>query len=260
MGTVNDMLSIARSKIGYSESNGKFRSIIDGYNSAPPVARGYKVKYTDEWCATFVSFCGIKSGNRDLIGTECSCEKFIDIFKKKGIWIEDGTITPQIGDIILYNWDFYGQPNNGFSDHIGIVENVIGNKIIVIEGNMNEAVGRREIPLKWGYIRGYARPKYEKTPTTNNNLTVNKVAHDVIAGKYGNGEERIKKIKALGLDPYQVQQEVNNILKGNKIEQIAKDVIAGKYGNGSERVKNLKKLGVDPDAVQIKVNELLRRG
>ena len=30
--------------------------IIDGYNAHKPLARGYLVKYTDAWCATFVSF------------------------------------------------------------------------------------------------------------------------------------------------------------------------------------------------------------
>lgn len=34
-------------------------------------------------------------------------------------------------------------------------------KITVIEGNMDDGVvGRRTIPIGWGYIRGYAVPKY----------------------------------------------------------------------------------------------------
>ena len=37
-----------RSWIGYSEANGKFKQIIDLYNSHKPLARGYAVKYTDD--------------------------------------------------------------------------------------------------------------------------------------------------------------------------------------------------------------------
>ena len=34
--------------------------------------------------------------------------------------------------------------------------------ITAIEGNRGEKVDRRVIPLGWGYIRGYAAPRYEK--------------------------------------------------------------------------------------------------
>ena len=160
--TAQSYLDVLRGWIGYNESNGKYKSIIDLYNSHKPLARGYKVKYSDQWCDTTVSAAAIKAGIVDLIGTECGCEKHIQIFKEKGIWIEDGTITPEPGYIILYNWDDKTQPNNGHADHIGVVESVSGGQITVIEGNKNEAVGRRVLSVGNGCIRGYATPKYEK--------------------------------------------------------------------------------------------------
>ena len=36
--TVNDVLNVARSWIGYSEANGKFVEILDVYNSHKPLA------------------------------------------------------------------------------------------------------------------------------------------------------------------------------------------------------------------------------
>ena len=138
------------------------RTIIDIYNAHKPLARGYKVKYTDAWCDTTVSACFIANDAVDLIGgTECGVERHIALFKKKGIWQEDGSITPRPGDIICYNWDDSTQPNDGIADHIGIVEAVNAREVSVIEGNYNDAVRRRVIPIGWGYIRGYARPKYE---------------------------------------------------------------------------------------------------
>ena len=179
--SAQDVLNVMRSWIGYSEANGKFRQIIDLYNSYLPLARGYAVQYTDEWCDTAVSAAAIQAGCVDLIGTECGCEKHIEIFKEKGIWIEDGTIVPLPGDIILYNWDCQVQPNDGYSDHIGYVESVSGQMITVMEGNYNE-----------------------------------EVAGEVIQGKYANGEERRKKLCDMGYDPDAVQREVNRQLSQNE--------------------------------------------
>lgn len=160
-----------RSWLGYSEANGKYKQIIDLYNSHKPLARGYAVQYDDEWCDTTVSAAAIKAGAVDLIGTECGCEQHVKIFQSKGIWIEDGTITPKPGDIILYNWDDGTQPNDGYSDHIGYVESVSGNTITCIEGNKGEAVARRTLKVGNGNIRGYARPKYGTSGTTSNSST-----------------------------------------------------------------------------------------
>lgn len=169
--TAQDYLSVWKSWIGFSEANGKFKQIIDIYNSHKPPARGYFVKYSDEWCDTTVSAAAIVSEMVDLIGTECGCEKHIAIFKELGIWNEDGTITPEPGYIILYNWDKATQPNDGGADHIGVVESVSNGQITCIEGNKGEAVGRRVLSVGNGYIRGYASPKFDKsyvstTPST----------------------------------------------------------------------------------------------
>lgn len=169
--TAQDVLDVMRSWLGYSEANGKYKQIIDLYNSHKPLARGYAVQYDDEWCDTTVSAAAIKAGAVDLIGTECGCEKHVEIFQSKGIWIEDGTITPKPGDIILYNWDDGTQPNDGYSDHIGYVESVSGNTITCIEGNKGEAVARRTLKVGNGNIRGYARPKYGTSGTTSSSST-----------------------------------------------------------------------------------------
>ena len=167
--TAQDVLDVMRSWLGYSESNGRYRQIIDLYNSHKPLARGYKVQYGDAWCDTCVSAAAIKAGAVDLIGTECGCEEHIKIFRQKGIWIEDGTITPEVGDIIVYNWDATSQPNNGYSDHIGYVENVHGKQITAIEGNKNDSVARRTIAVGDPSIRGYARPHYATTSSAGGN-------------------------------------------------------------------------------------------
>lgn len=263
--TVNKVLDVARGWIGYSEQNTKFKEIIDLYNNHKPLARNYKVKYTDEWCDTFVSACAIKAGAVDIIGTECGCEKHIAIFKKKGIWIEDGTVKPQVGDIILFNWDDSTQPNDGHSDHIGIVEQQYGNTIVCIEGNMNQKVGRRTINTGWGYIRGFARPNYaesDKPVTSAKKKSVEAIAKEVIRGAWGAGVLRKQALTKAGYNYEEVQAKVNELMNASKkqsVNTIAKEVIDGKWGTGLGRINALKRAGYDPMEVQKKVNELMKK-
>lgn len=173
--TASQIINIMRGWIGKSRSAGTHKDIIDLYNSHTPRARGYKVTYTDAYCDTTVSAAFIKAGNVDIIGgTECGVQNHIALFKKAGIWDEDGTITPKPGYIICFNWDDGTQPNDGYADHIGIVESVSNGKITCIEGNMSGGVvGRRTISVGWGYIRGYAKPKYSAETTTTPSTTTN---------------------------------------------------------------------------------------
>lgn len=263
--TANEVLNVARGWLGYSESNGKFNTILNAYNAHKPLARGYKMTTRDPWCACFVSACAIKAGAVDIIGTEVSCTKFIEIFKKKGIWNEDGKIKPRVGDIIVFNWDDATQPNDGEADHIGIVERVYGGTVVCIEGNYNNAVGRRTINVGWGYIRGYARPKYDKNDDaaavqSAKMKSVDTIAREVIQGAWGSGAIRKNALTTAGYNYAEVQAAVNKMLsKGatKSVTVIAKEVIAGKWGNGTARRNALKRAGYDPDKVQAKVNELL---
>lgn len=262
--TANDVLNVARGWLGYSEMNGKFKEILDLYNSHKPLARNYKIKYTDEWCDCFVSACAIKAGAVDIIGTEVGCEKHIAIFKQKGIWIEDGSQKPKVGDIILFNWDDATQPNDGASDHIGFVEQVNGNTIICIEGNMNSKVSRRTINVGWGYIRGFARPKYGEStvpPKKPAKKTIDQIANEVIQGAWGSGTARKAALTKAGYDYDEVRKRVNELLASptkKTVTVIAKEVIAGKWGTGAARKTALTKAGYDYDEVQKKVNELLK--
>ena len=157
----------AQSWLGCKESDGTHRKIIDVYNADKPLPRGYKVAYTDAWCATFVSACAIKCGATDIIPKECSCNKMIELFKGLGCWVESDAHVPSPGDILFFDWDDSGKGDNtGQSDHVGIVEKVSGGVITVIEGNYNNACKRRTIKVGGRYIRGYGVPKYTEAETS----------------------------------------------------------------------------------------------
>lgn len=215
--TVSAVLAQARAWIGKNEADGTHKSIIDVYNAHKPLARGYAVKYTDAWCATFVSAVAIKCGITDIIPTECGCGQMITLFKNLGEWNESDSRTPKPGDIIFYDWDDTGAGDNtGWPDHVGIVESVSGGNITVIEGNKNNAVARRTIAVNGRYIRGYGVPKYEAEAAGNTTATtksVTEVAKEVIAGKWGNGADRKNRLTAAGYDYNAVQNKVNELLK-----------------------------------------------
>lgn len=236
----------AQSLIGRKESNGTHKLIIDTYNSHKPLARGYKVKYTDEWCATFVSAVAIEVGYTDIIPTECGCGQMIALFKELGCWIENDAYVPDPGDVIFYDWEDDGKGDNtGWPNHVGIVEKVSDGVITVIEGNYNCEVKRRTIKVNGKYIRGYGVPEYDaEAVTVTPSKSVDAVAKDVIAGKYGNGDARKAKIEAEGYNYAEVQARVNEILK----EQAkATSIYYSKYTGSSYGINTVfKAIGV-PD-------------
>ena len=157
----SNVVSIMKSWLGWSEANGKHKKIIDIYNNHKPLARGYKVQYTDEWCATAVSAAFIKAGLTDIGFTECSCNRMIDLYKAKGRWEERDSYVPKIGDILMYDWQDNGIGDNvGSANHVGLVAAINGTRLTIIEGNKNESVSYRSINANGKYIRGYCLPDY----------------------------------------------------------------------------------------------------
>ena len=107
-------------------------------------------------------------------------------------------------------------------------------------------------------------PKPTPTPAKKSNA---EIAKEVIAGKWGNGQDRKNKLAAAGYDYAAVQLEVDKllnkkpeapkpVLKSNA--EIAKEVIEGKWGNGDARKQALIKAGYNYDAVQAEVKKLLQ--
>ena len=155
------VLRAAASLVGVRGGSAAHQQLVNDYNSVRPLPVGYAVKNTDDWCDVFVTTIFQREGLSDLVGRECGVERHIQIFKRLGIWNEDGGSTPKAGDIITFNWDQDSQPNNGFADHIGIVESVSNGVIHTIEGNSNDQVRRKTYRIGHGNIRGFASPRYQ---------------------------------------------------------------------------------------------------
>lgn len=266
-----NVVALAQSWIGKKESDGTHKSIIDVYNTYKPHPRGYKMTYKDPWCATFVSAVSIKLGYTKIMPIECSCNKMIELYQKLGCWVENENRIPKAGDIIFYDWEDNGTGDNrGVSDHVGIVEKVANNKITIIEGNCSHAVKRRVLNVNGRYIRGYAIPKYDTETAPVKKKSVDELAKEVLAGKWGNGQARVDALTKAGYNATEVQKRVNEMILKTvkvgstvKIKQGAKTYTGGKlasfvYGR-KYKVKELKGdravvtyLGITVAAVNVK--------
>lgn len=169
----NTIVKQAQKWIGLNEADGSHKEILNVYNNQNVLPRGYRVKDTDSWCATFVSAVAIQCGAVDIIPTECSCQQMIKKFQDIKCWKESDYHVPQPGDIIFYDWQDSGAGDNqGWSDHVGIVEKVSNNKISVIEGNYSNSVKRRLLEVNGKYIRGFGLPNYGTEPVATSALKV----------------------------------------------------------------------------------------
>lgn len=151
----------ARSWLGRREIDGSFRPIIDTYNAIKPLPCGYRMTYSDPWCAAFVSAVGWACGLSSIIFPECSCDRMISLYRAAGRWCEDDSYHAQPGDIIFYDWQDSGIGNDtGDSDHVGIVVEDNDYYMTVIEGNHSDAVGKRTLAIDSQFIRGFGLPDY----------------------------------------------------------------------------------------------------
>lgn len=166
------VVAAAKAWLGCNEADGSHRQIVDVYNSHRPLARGYALKYTDAWCAGFVSAVAIKLGLTDIMPTEVGVGNMIELYKKLGRWKESDSYVPKPGDVIMYAWgdNGVGGCTSGAS-HVGIVVSCDGKTITVIEGNKANAVGYREIAVNGRYIRGFGLPDYASKATENEPVT-----------------------------------------------------------------------------------------
>ena len=155
------VLAAAAAMVGVKGGSAEHQRLVNDYNSIRPLPVGYAVKNTDDWCDIFTTVIFQREGLSDLIGRECGVERHIHIFQRLGIWNEDGNLTPSAGDIITFNWDKDTQQNDGWADHIGIVEKVENGIIHTIEGNSNNVVKRNTYRIGHGNIRGFASPRYK---------------------------------------------------------------------------------------------------
>lgn len=155
-----DLLAIARSQLGYSESTRNYEVMEDGETIKGYTRYGdwYGMPYGD-WCAMFVSFClNYADIPQDAVPYEANCPAWIEALQDEEyeLYRLAGEYTPVPGDLVFFDWE-----EDGISDHVGIVAELVPAteeepaKIKTIEGNIADRVAEQEYELNDETILGY---------------------------------------------------------------------------------------------------------
>ena len=117
-----------------------------------------------EWCACFVSWCANECGYIDtgVIPKYAGCVNGVQWFKDRGQWV-DGSAEPVPGMIIFFDWDSpdgSSGPQDGLSDHTGIVQKVENGIVYTVEGNSGDSVRQKQYSVGYYEILGYGVPQY----------------------------------------------------------------------------------------------------
>lgn len=84
------------------------------------------------------------------------------VFKDRGQWA-DNSIEPTPGMIIFFDWDSpngSSGPQDGQSDHVGIVEKCENGIVYTVEGNSGDSCRKRQYSVGYYEILGYGIPAY----------------------------------------------------------------------------------------------------
>ena len=116
-----------------------------------------------EWCACFVSWCANECGyiETGVIPKFAGCVNGVQWFKDRGQWI-DGSAEPVPGMIIFFDWDNKGSsgPQDGQSDHVGIVQKVENGIVYTVEGNSGDSCCVNQYSVGHYEVLGYGVPQY----------------------------------------------------------------------------------------------------
>ena len=203
-----------------------------------------------EWCLKWCSYVYQKTGIKPLIYIQKSA---MDAVKKTGygLWVAQYPDNVETGyqehpwnegkyNCLIRQYTSVGKLS-GYSSSLDL------NKAYISAASWNKLAGKAK----------------KTSASTTIKKSVNTLAKEVLAGKWGNGADRKSRLTKAGYDYNKVQVAVNKLVQVSQMSEdkiinaVAHEVIAGRWGNGQERIDRLKAAGYDPDKIQQRVNEIM---
>ena len=224
---IEKVVSLAKSYVGTAEepkgsNRNRFAKMID--EKFPDFYNGKK--NGSAWCDEFVDAIFLESfGEEEALRLLCQpkkscgagCKFSAQYYKQAGRFFDK----PEVGDQIFF---YVG----GDINHTGIVTKVDDKKVYTVEGNSGDMVKAHSYNKDGNKkIAGYGRPMWKEEsqtiadtaptkpiqkPQNDAQKSLDDIAKEIIAGKWGNGKERQKKLTEAGYDYAKVQAKVNEIL------------------------------------------------
>lgn len=154
-----DVLRIAQSQLGYTESTANYTVAEDGVtkNGYTRYGAWYGNPY-DGWCAAFLSFClHYAKVPVEEFPRAADCSQWLAALQKAELFASaDSSYHPSAADLVFFDRDLDGQ-----ADHMGLVQALAYNKEAVpssfttIEGDREGAVTQGSYLVDDGTILGY---------------------------------------------------------------------------------------------------------
>lgn len=230
-------------------------------NSANDNTHGYDQKYRwgekgDYDCSSAMITAWESAGVPVKTNGATYTGNMYSVFKKCGFKDVTGSELKR-GDVLL-------TPGKHTALYIGngqIVNVSINEKGKATGGKPGDQIGkefciRSYYNYPWKYVLRYEEPEVRKSNE--------EIAREVIRGLWGNGSDRMNRLRNAGYNPEEIQAlvnrgRVNTVTTPSKTkEEIAKEVIRGLWGNGSDRINRLRNAGYNPGEIQALVNSMLR--
>ena len=155
----DDLLEIAETQIGYSESDKNF--IVDEEGNKHGYTRygAFSGKPYEKWDSLFIMFDLFYAGIPvDAFPYEADCAKWAEKLIEEELFSATETYVPVKGDLVFADTD-----EDGKADHVGIIKEVKKNEagepvdIVVIEGDMNNTVEENTYEYHNPLILGYGK-------------------------------------------------------------------------------------------------------
>lgn len=200
-----------------------------------------------------------KCGNERILEI---AKTFVGILEKAGYWVGIYANKNWNTNKLISKWydgkaRWIAQYNDEctYEGKYGMWQYSSSGRVDGVKGNVDMNYVYVDYPksIKSAGKNGFTKSSTVSTPKKS----VETVAKEVLAGKWGNGDIRKSSLTKAGYNYDEVQKKVNQLLNAKSVDAIAKEVIAGKWGNGDERKTRLTKAGYNYEEVQKKVNELV---
>lgn len=188
MKRLREIKDIAYYHVGIKEGTPQHKAIIDTYNQIKPLPRNYKVKYTDSWCAVFVSVVMLQA-NIPNFPYECGVHEMLEALYSNNCCIRGRS--PHTGELIFFK-----------PSHTGIVTGYNKGAIYTIDGNSADSVRQNIYRIDDPNIYCFASP----FPYTKEDII-----QQVNCGWYGNDENRKKCLEMAGYNYMEIQKGVNQL-------------------------------------------------
>ncbi len=196
-----NVVAVANSQLGYSESTANYAVMDDGVTMKGYTRYGawYGDPYGD-WCAMFASFCLNYAGvPQTSVPYASGCIYWVEQLQGADLYESAAECYPEPGFLVFFDTD-----SDGLADHVGVVTEVTedGETIRTVEGNIGGAVVQRSYSESDSTILGYCvlpenpNAQENESDAANNALPADDTQAGSGEGSITVGEEKTLSVEA----------------------------------------------------------------